>query len=114
MPRKAAYFSDHASRMQDEPRCLQDDHTYALPDSKVLKRRNDVLVGAIEQYQDKLDISREREKRLRLCMSSALEKLKEQKILNEDLHVQLEAYSGIPVDLFDRPMKKYTQEQRDF
>ena len=94
--------------------CVQPhDHTYVLPDSFTLKRRLDFLVDTVEHQKNKLKNCQEREKRLRVSLASMLEKLKEQRALNEEAHIQLEAYSEIPADLFNRPMREYTEEQRD-
>ena len=53
------------------------DHTYALPDAKILERRLDVLVNKVRDNKTKRDSSMKREKRVRLSMASMLDKLKD-------------------------------------
>ena len=105
IPRKSV-FSDRVTDLTD--------HTYALPDGKVLKRRVDILVKKVEDRHSKSVNANKREKRLRVSMACLLEKLKEQQLINQEAHMKLEAYSDIPLDLFNRPVKEYTDEQKDF
>ena len=109
VPRKSVFVTDTSTKLMPDH-----DHTYALPDAKILKRRLDFLVNKIEDHQSKQTNVNKREKRLRLSLSSILAELKERRILTEDMHLKLQAYSDIPVDLFNRTAKEYTEEQKDF
>ena len=110
VPRQAVFDAAETETTTDKT----SDHTYALPSAQVLKRRNDVLVEKIEEQQTKLTNTKKRETRLRCSMEVVLGNLKEQHMLSQEAQIKLEAYSDIPADLFNRPMKEYTEEQKDF
>ena len=100
----------HLSRIQPER-----DHTYALPDAKILKRRLDLLINEIEDHQNKQTNANKREKRLRLSLSSILGELKEQRILTEYMHLKLQVYSrDLYSGSFYHTAREYTGEQKDF
>ena len=93
IPRNSV-FSDRVTDLTD--------HTSALPDGKVLKRRLDILIKKVEDQQSKSTNANKRENRLRVSMACMLEKLKEQQLLNQEAHMRLDAYSDLPLDLFNR------------
>ena len=105
IPRNSV-FSDRSTDLTD--------YAYDLPDGKVLKRCLDILVKKVEDHQSKSVNANKHEKKLRVTMACMLEKLKEQQLLNQRVHMNLEAYLDISLNLFNRPVKEYTEEQNDF
>ena len=97
IPRIAAYEQD--SKSEGRPSI---DHAYALPNPVTLKRRLDVLMDKVQSNAKKPKSSHKRETRLRLTLAPVINDLKKEHVVNEEMHVKLQAFSDIPTNLFNR------------
>ncbi|ELU16959.1 hypothetical protein CAPTEDRAFT_218653, partial [Capitella teleta] len=73
-----------------------------------------ILSEELKGLKKELKNTAAREQRAKERLSDSLQKLKEQNFINAELHLKLEAYEDIPVELFSRPTSDYSEQQKDF
>ncbi|ELT94283.1 hypothetical protein CAPTEDRAFT_197435, partial [Capitella teleta] len=80
----------------------QHDHTYE-PSEEMVRSKVRILSEELKGLKKELKNTAAREQRAKERLSDSLQKLKEQNFINAELHLKLEAYEDIPVELFSRP-----------
>ena len=70
------------------------DHTYNLPTAKELRERIYVLDDHRRDLERQLRNSRACERRARVTCQTLLKEVQEKRLIAEELHSKLEAYSG--------------------
>ncbi|XP_045912061.1 THAP domain-containing protein 6-like [Micropterus dolomieu] len=91
------------------------DHLYALPACpKAIKAKLEEASARVRKLKREKSNALRREKRAKMNMRVLLEELKERNLINEELRVNPECYSDLPVHLLSRQGIEYTKPQRDF
>ncbi|ELU03946.1 hypothetical protein CAPTEDRAFT_197201 [Capitella teleta] len=73
-----------------------------------------ILSEELKGLKKELKNTAAREQSAKERLSDSLQKLKEQNFINAELHLKLEVYEDIPVELFSRPTSGYSEQQKDF
>ena len=103
----ASSYESHLSSLSD--------HTYAIMESpRKLKRRCDLLQEQLRDAKRVLYNIARKQKRSQSKLSVVLAELEKQRLVSKECQNIIERFNDIPVHLFRRDSRAYTDEQQQF